>query len=259
MSQMLLIPDPRPLDERLGRNFFKNAPERPGVYLMRDSADKVLYVGKANNLRQRLQSYRIANPDTMPRRHLRMLRDVARIEFQFCSGESTALKHESKLLRSLKPKFNRAGVWPGKTRFLVWRWMEGALELALTDVPETGWQRYGPMGGYAGQLRQTLACVIWMVVNPSRMVVELPTGWTHGRASEKVAIPCGSLAEEIATVLTTLFWGAPDDFAAWVDAQLNQRTHPFERAVIEGHLEILKEFSDRKKKTEKNRSQMTLL
>ena len=74
MSQMLLIPDPRPLDERLGRGFFREAPKCAGVYLMRDAADKVLYVGKANNLQQRLRNYRIANPDRLPPRQLRMLR-----------------------------------------------------------------------------------------------------------------------------------------------------------------------------------------
>src|SRR5215203_2413976 len=121
MGQMLLIPDPRPLDEILGKNFFREVPKQPGVYLMRDEKDTVLYVGKAKSLHQRLQNYRTANPDRMPRRHLRMLRNVAKIELQFCSDESAALQHESKLLRLLKPKFNRAGVWPGKTRFIVWR------------------------------------------------------------------------------------------------------------------------------------------
>jgi len=67
MSQILLIPDPRPLDERLGRKFFQHAPKHSGVYVMRDAAGKVLYVGKAKNLRQRLQNYRVANPDRMPR------------------------------------------------------------------------------------------------------------------------------------------------------------------------------------------------
>jgi excinuclease ABC subunit C len=130
MGQLLLIPDPKPLDEQLGRSFFRKAPKQSGVYLMRDAADNVLYVGKAKNLQQRLRNYRIANPDRMLRRHLRMLREVVRIEFQFCLGESAAFKHESKLLRSFKLRFNRAGVWPGKTRFIVWRFMLARLELA---------------------------------------------------------------------------------------------------------------------------------
>jgi excinuclease ABC subunit C len=73
-GQILLISDPKPLDERLGRKFFRKIPKRPGVYLMRDKADNVLHVGKAKNLQQRLRNYRNANPDRMPRRHLRTLR-----------------------------------------------------------------------------------------------------------------------------------------------------------------------------------------
>ena len=38
-TQQLLFPDPRPLVERLGRDFFRRLPECPGVYLMRDESD----------------------------------------------------------------------------------------------------------------------------------------------------------------------------------------------------------------------------
>src|SRR5437879_11425913 len=113
MTQMLLLPDPRPLVERLGSEFFRRAPECPGVYLMRDGADVVLYVGKAKNLRKRLTSYRVANPDRMPRRHLKMLRAVRRIEFEKCPDEPSALVRESELLRLLQPRCNRSRVWPG--------------------------------------------------------------------------------------------------------------------------------------------------
>src|SRR5258708_657064 len=121
MTQVLLFPDPRPLVERLGPEFFRDAPQAAGVYLMRDRFDTVLYVGKAKNLRKRLASYRVANPDRMPRRHLRLLRAVERIELRPCADESAALATESILLRTLRPRFNRAGTWPGALRFLAWR------------------------------------------------------------------------------------------------------------------------------------------
>jgi predicted GIY-YIG superfamily endonuclease len=259
MGQMLLIPDPRPLDERLGRKFFRHAPKRPGVYLMRDAADKVLYVGKANNLRQRLRSYRVANPDRMPRRHLRMLRDVARIEFRLCPGEAAALKRESKLLRSLKPKFNRAGVWPGKTRFLVWRLVEERLELAVADVPETGWQRWGPMGSGAFHLHGTLCRLIWLAMNPARALADLPAGWAQGRFAGAVAIRCGQSAAEVAGALNGFFWEVPEGFAPWLGSQFASRVHPFERAVIEAELEMLNEFATKQKRTEASSRQLALL
>ncbi len=259
MSQLLLIPDPRPLDQELGQTFFRDAPQQPGVYLMRDATDKVLYVGKAKNLKRRLQHYRVANPDRMPRRHLRMVREVARIEFQFCPGESAALQRESKLLRSLKPRFNRAGVWPGKTRFLVWRQVEERLELAVTEVPETGWQRYGPLGGQARQLHRTLACLLWLAMNPSRALVELPAGWAQGKFAGQAMIRCGHSAKEVARAVAAFFWEAPDGLAQWLQSQFTARTHPFERGVIAGELEHLNEFSARHRQRGKNRLQLALL
>ena len=107
---------------------------------MRDAVEVVLYVGKAKSLRHRLSSYRVANPDRMGRRHLRLLRQVVRIELQECADETAALAREAELLRTLKPKFNRAGVWPATPRFLVWRWVGETLELAITETPAIGWQ-----------------------------------------------------------------------------------------------------------------------
>src|SRR5262249_16323527 len=132
----LLFSDPRPLVERLGADFFRQAPECPGVYLMRDAADTVLYVGKARNLRKRLASYRVANPDRFRRRHLRLLRAVRRIELQQCPDESSALARESELLRALRPRFNRAGTWPAPHRFLAWRVAETGLEMGVV-APST--------------------------------------------------------------------------------------------------------------------------
>jgi predicted GIY-YIG superfamily endonuclease len=259
MGQLLLIPDPRPLDDQLGHKFFRHAPKRPGVYVMRDAAEKVLYVGKAKDLQQRLRNYRVANPDRMPRRHLRMLREVARIEFQVCHDESAALKRESKLLRSLKPRFNRAGVWPGKTRFFVWRKAGEGIELAITEVPETGWQRYGPLGGGAIHLHRTLARLLWLAMNPTRALVELPSGWARGRIAEKVTVHCAHSVEEVAEAMAAFFWGAPADFAPWLQSRVGARLHPFERALVEGDLEIVKEFAARHGQPEKNRRQLALL
>jgi excinuclease UvrABC nuclease subunit len=259
MGKILLIPDPKPLDERLGRKFFGDVPKRPGVYLMRDKADNVLYVSKAKNLQQRLRNYRIANPDRMPRRHLRLLREVIRIELQFCPGESAALKHESKLLRSLKPRFNRAGVCPGKTRFIAWRFVEEHLELAVTEVPEPGWQRFGPLGGAARYLHQALARMLWLALNPHRDYVEMPSGWANGEFGKQVTIECRESAKEVGAVLAAFFWNSTDDFLLWLGARFRPRTHPFERNVINAELEALRNLSAQQKPELKSSPQLALL
>lgn len=112
-GQLWLFPPPKPLVERLGKEFFHQIPEQPGVYLMCGERQGVLYVGSAKNLRKRLASYRVANPERFPRRVIRLLNEVRRIEFIVCPSEDTARYREEELIGSLLPRFNRAGVvWP---------------------------------------------------------------------------------------------------------------------------------------------------
>jgi excinuclease UvrABC nuclease subunit len=243
MGQLLLLSDPRPLDERLGPEFFRAAPQHPGVYLMRDAQENVLYVGKAKNLRQRLRSYRIANPDKMPRRHLRLLRQVARIELQLCPDETAALAQESNLLRSLKPRYNRAGVWPGKIRFVAWRATENRLELAVTEIPQPSWQSFGPLGASSRYLHQTLCRLLWLALNFNRAYAELPNGWVKGKMGDVASMDCGQSAEEIIALLAGYFGKASDTFLAWLETRLAARTHVFERSAVESEMESLKEFS----------------
>ena len=259
MGQTLLFPDPKPLDQRLGRKFFRRAPRRPGVYLMKDAKDRVLYVGKAKDLKQRLGNYRLANPDRMPRRHLRMVREVARIELQFCASESAALKRESRLIRSLKPKFNRAGVWPGKTRFMVWRLTGQCLEFGVVETPETSWQRFGPLNSFAHELHRSLARLLWLALNPDRPVAHLPLGWLPGDMPATVTIHCGNSAEETAAALDMFFWRSPQDFALWLGSRFCERVHPFERNVIDSNLQIVGEFFLKQQPAAEARRQLALL
>jgi hypothetical protein len=243
MTQLLLFPDPRPLVERLGGEFFRHLPECPGVYLMRDAAEAVLYVGKAKNLRRRLGSYRVANPDRMPRRHLRLLRAVVRIELQPCSDEATALARESELLRSLRPKFNRAGTWPATSRFLVWQRVGEHLELAITERPETGWEAFGPFGtGAAVSLRTVLVRLLWCVIHPQLGTSRMPPGWVHGRLESITAIHTADRGAEAFDGLRNLFSARFDTFNDWVRAKTLNALHPFDHAVVEADLEFLSEL-----------------
>ena len=111
-GQLWLFSPPKPLVDRLGEDFFRQLPSGPGVYFMCGQHEGVLYVGKARNLRRRLSSYRVANPDRFPRRIIRLLHQVTRIEFDLCPDENSARHREEMLIAVLGPKFNRAGkVW----------------------------------------------------------------------------------------------------------------------------------------------------
>lgn len=235
-QQWLFAPD-KPLVQRLGQQFFRKAPAQPGVYLMRDAAGEVVYVGKAKNLRQRLRSYRVANPDRMPRRHLRMLREVTQIDLELCCSEASALAREAKLLRQLRLKFNRAGVWPAKAQFLTWRWAEEDAQFAVQEVPSVGWERMGPLGSCAPYLLGSVVRLVWVALNPRAGFAGLPNGWAHGRFLLPVTIPCGQRAPELRRALGQLFWGESGEFTAWLRACTGHSLSGFEESAILAELE----------------------
>ncbi len=188
-TQLRFWPDPQPVVDRLGKAFFRQLPETPGVYLMYGAANAVLYVGKARNLRHRLSSYRVANPDRLPRRLLRLLHRIERIDWETCEDEATALQREAPLLLSLKPRFNRAGVWPKPRRFLAWRVRPDGLELAVTERPEPGWHSVGPSGAMMTYIHRALVRLLWRQLQPERGLAGLPAGWIDGAHGPQVLIP----------------------------------------------------------------------
>lgn len=82
----------------------KSAPRETGVYLMKDSAGKVLYVGKAKNLRSRVRSY-FANRDTRPMIPF-MVPKIRDIDFIVTVTEKEALILENSLIKEHRPRYN---------------------------------------------------------------------------------------------------------------------------------------------------------
>ena len=82
-----------------------DAPQTTGVYLMKDSGGSVLYVGKANNLRSRVQSYFREKGDD--RASVAVMRDkIKTIEYIPTSNENEALLLEDKLIKEYTPRYN---------------------------------------------------------------------------------------------------------------------------------------------------------
>ncbi len=83
----------------------QQAPELPGVYLLKDSNDRVIYVGKALSLRQRLRSYVAENEHMSPR--LRSLQaSLADLDFVVTDTEVEALILECNLIKEYRPRYN---------------------------------------------------------------------------------------------------------------------------------------------------------
>lgn len=110
-----------PLEERIGKTFFDELPKEPGVYLMYGSAGRLLYVGKAKNLRNRLFTYRRVNHDNSSRKTRRLVRMIHHIEIRLCESEEAALLEENALIREYKPEFNHAKKSPETYYFVTLR------------------------------------------------------------------------------------------------------------------------------------------
>jgi len=230
-NQLRFWPDPRPVIDRLGEAFFRELPESPGVYLMYDAGDAVLYVGKARSLRQRLSSYRVANPDRLPRRLLRLLHRIERIAWEIFEDEAAALRREAELLLSLKPRFNRAGVWAKARRFLAWRVRQDGLELAVTEQAEPGWHCVGPSGSTLTHINRALVRLLWRQSQPGRGLAGMPARWFDGAHGPRALIPPGSTAPaDTGTQLLALLVAGDCEAA---QRCLLPASSPFERLVLD--------------------------
>lgn len=87
-----------------GKNFAKKLPNKPGIYQMFDSADKVIYVGKALNLKNRVTSY--FSGKAKDRKTMVLVNTVVAMQFSITRNEGEALILENQLIKKHKPKYN---------------------------------------------------------------------------------------------------------------------------------------------------------
>lgn len=90
------------MDKR-AREMMKDAPDAPGVYLMKDLRGGLLYVGKAKSLKKRLASYRGTGPGG---KTAALCEEAAAVEWRLCKNESMALLLECSLIKKYRPKYN---------------------------------------------------------------------------------------------------------------------------------------------------------
>ncbi|WP_146586430.1 excinuclease ABC subunit UvrC [Puniceibacterium confluentis] len=86
------------------QSYLKTLDNSPGVYRMLDGESRVLYVGKARNLRARVSNY--ARPAGHSGRIARMIRETASMMFLTTRTETEALLLEQNLIKQLKPRYN---------------------------------------------------------------------------------------------------------------------------------------------------------
>ena len=119
-------------------------PQTPGVYLMKDGAGRVIYVGKAKNLRSRAGSYFLKAAAEDPRT-AGLVREIRDIECLEAETEIDALLIEARLVKDIQPKYNK-DLRDGKSfPYLEITTREPFPRVAFTRQPKTrGTKLYGP-------------------------------------------------------------------------------------------------------------------
>jgi excinuclease ABC subunit C len=133
----------------------RELPQSPGVYLMKDSAGRVIYVGKAKNLRARVGSY-FLKAAAEDRRTADLCREIADLDFITAESEVDALLVEARLIKDVQPKFNQELKDDKTFPYLEITTREDFPRVEFTRKPrEHGAKLYGPFAG-AGSLREAM-------------------------------------------------------------------------------------------------------
>ena len=130
----------------------KTFPQTPGVYLMKDAAGRVIYVGKAKNLRARAGSYFLKAAE-LDRRTAELVQEIRDIDYLEADSEVDALLLESRLVKDVQPRFN-SDLKDDKTfPYLQITTHEDFPRVEFTRTPrQKGVKLYGPFTS-AGSLR----------------------------------------------------------------------------------------------------------
>ncbi len=133
-------------------------PHKPGVYLHRDRFDRVIYVGKARDLRKRLANYFTPSRQMRAdRKTLALLDAIYDFDWHVAASEPEALLLEGKLIKEYRPRYNVS--FRDDKRFLLVKVDEREdwprFRLTRMKSTEDGCRYFGPFA-HSGALRQTM-------------------------------------------------------------------------------------------------------
>jgi len=144
--------------EAIYRNI-KSFPTGPGLYFMKGSGDKVIYIGKAKNLRSRVSSYFQRSSDLVASRGPKIAEMISKIEtvdFMETPNEVEAVLAEARLIKDIRPPYNTDLVDDKTFPYLEITTGEDFPGVYITRKPQPkGSRLFGPFAG-AKDLRQVL-------------------------------------------------------------------------------------------------------
>jgi DNA polymerase III subunit epsilon len=126
--------DGRRFEFFLPRPVLAHLPEGPGVYRMLDGEGRLLYIGKAKNLRRRVSSY-FTNSSGHSDKVLDLIRTVREVTYEQTGSELEAALREAELIRALKPPYNRLSKHLPRVAFLKLTASNPYPRLGITSKP----------------------------------------------------------------------------------------------------------------------------
>ncbi len=133
----------------------KITPTKSGVYLLRDSSDEVLYVGKASNLRSRIRSY-FGSSAGLSSKIRSLVSKVADFDYILTESEQEALILECTLIKGHRPQYNARLKDDKNYPYIKIDFNEEFPQVYITRrVEKDGARYFGPFAS-AGSVRRTL-------------------------------------------------------------------------------------------------------
>jgi excinuclease ABC subunit C len=113
----------------------QSLPFSPGVYLMKDSLGGILYVGKAKNLKKRVQSYFRSSANHSPKIN-KLVQHLKDFDYILVDTEFEAFMLECKLIKELKPPYNRIMKNPLSFAYIVIHMNDDLRRIEMTNNPK---------------------------------------------------------------------------------------------------------------------------
>ena len=139
-------------------DLIKNLPDSPGVYLFKGTKGRVLYVGKAGNIRRRVSSYFRKSHNTKTEK---LIREAVKIDYKKTETAIEALILEAELIKNLKPPYNikekddKSFLYVDITKD---RFPQVILSRGRASSPKNLSKRYGPFTS-ASHIREALRII----------------------------------------------------------------------------------------------------
>ena len=169
------------------QEILKKLPKKSGVYLHKDKTGKIIYVGKAKNLRSRVRSYFANSVDSIKTEQLR--KRITDIEIITTETELEALLLENTLIKKHKPRYNILLKDDKRYPYIKVHWADNFPKVTVTRrMVRDGSRYFGPYT-YVGAVHQTRRATDRVAVCLRR---------TRSRAGSRPAVVGGTEASGIA-------------------------------------------------------------